>query len=100
MAGTPRGWLADGEKIEVKHAPSYFGEVNFTARSRVASGKIEIQIEPTPWQAPKVVLHVRPPTRYGKIKAVKLNGEEWKDYDGESVRLPRLDKKMNIVCVF
>ena len=100
MAGTPRGWLADGEKIEVKHAPSYFGEVNFTARSQVASGQITVQIEPTPWQTPKVVLHVRPPTRYGKIKAVKLNGEEWKDFDGESVRLPRLDKKTNVVCVF
>ena len=32
MAGTPRGWLADGQTIEVQRAPSYFGEVNFTAR--------------------------------------------------------------------
>ena len=39
MAGTPRGWLADGEKIEVKRAPSYFGEVNFTARSHVGLGR-------------------------------------------------------------
>jgi len=100
MAGTPRGWLADGEKIEVKHAPSYFGEVNFTAQSHAGTGKIEFQIEPTSWQTPKVVLHVRPPTKYGKIKAVTLNGENWKDYDGESVRLPRLEKKMNIVCQY
>jgi hypothetical protein len=100
MAGTPRGWLADGEKIEVKRAPSYFGEVTFTAQSHVASGKIDFQIEPTPWQAPKVVLHVRPPAKYGKIKSVRLNGEAWKDYDGEAVRLPRLDKKMSVVCDF
>ena len=100
MAGTPREWLADGEKIEVKHAPSYFGEVNFIAQSRVGSGKIEIQVDPTPWQATKIVLHVRAPTKFGKIKAVTLNGEDWKDYDGESVRLPRLDKKMNIICQY
>jgi hypothetical protein len=100
MAGTPRGWLADGKTIEVKRAPSYFGEVNYVAQSRVGSGEVAVDVEPTPWQALKVILHVRPPTRYGKIKAVKLNGADWTDFDGESVRLPPLGKKMNVLCMF
>ncbi len=100
MAGTPRGWLADGEKIEVKRAPSYFGEVNFAARSHLAEGKIAVSIEPPKWQAPNIVLHVRPPSKCGKIKAVSVNGQPWKDYDGESVRLPRLNKKTEVICAF
>jgi hypothetical protein len=100
MAGAPRGWLADGEKIEVRRAASYFGPVNFTAQSRVASGEIAVDVEPTSWKAPKLVIHVRPPTKYGKIKSVKLNGEDWKDFDGDAVTLPRLDKKMTVVCGF
>jgi hypothetical protein len=100
MAGTPRWWLADGEKIEVRLAASYFGPVNFTMQSRVASGEVMVEVEPTPWQQPKVVIHVRPPTKYGKIKSVKVNGEDWKDFDGDSVTLPRLEKKTSVVCAF
>jgi hypothetical protein len=100
MAGTPRGWLADGQKIEVKRAPSYFGEVNFAAQSHVAKGKIAISLERPSWQAPKVILHVRPPTRYGKIKSVSVDGKPWKDFDGETVRLPRLEKKSDVICSF
>ncbi|MBN2022179.1 MAG: hypothetical protein JW809_05250 [Pirellulales bacterium] len=100
MAGAPRGWLADGQTIEVRRAPSYFGPVNYTARSRVASGEIAIQIEPLAQPSPEVVLHVRPPTKHGSIKSVKVDGEEWTQHDGESVRLPRLDKKTNVICVF
>ena len=96
----PRGWLADGQSIEVKRAPSYFGEVNFVARSRLAKGKIVVSIEPPKWQSANVVLHVRPPSKYGTIKAVSVNGQQWRDYDAEAVRLPRLDKKTEVICTF
>jgi hypothetical protein len=100
MAGTPRGWLGDGEKIEVKRAPSSFGEVNFVARSNLAKGEVAVSIEPTKWQSPNVVLHVRPPVKYGRIKSVTVNGQQWKDYDAEAVRLPRLTEKTEVVCSF
>jgi hypothetical protein len=100
LAGAPRGWLADGKQIEVRRAASYFGEVNFVARSQLADGKITVSIEPPKWQAPNVVLHVRPPSKYGKIKAVSVDGQPWKDYDAESVRLPRLNKKTEVICSF
>lgn len=100
LAGAPREWLADGQTIEVKRAPSYFGEVNFTAHSQAAQGKISIDIEPPQWQAPKVVLHVRPPTRYGKIQSVQVNGKDWNEFSEESVDIPRLEKKAHILCTF
>jgi hypothetical protein len=100
LAGAPRGWLADGQTVEVKNSPSYFGEVNYAARSDVAAGQIAVAIQPTPWKAPKVVIHVRPPAKYGKLKSVRVNGKEWKDFDRNSVTLPRLDKKTNVVCTF
>ncbi len=100
MAGVPRGWLADGQQIEVRRAPSCFGEVNFVARSQLAEGKITVSIEPPKWQAANVVLHVRPPSRYGRIKQVSVNGLPSKDYDAESVRLPRLNKKTEVICTF
>jgi hypothetical protein len=100
LSGAPRGWLADGQTIEVKRTPSYFGEVNFTASSRVDSGQIAFELEPLKWHAPKVVLHVRPPAKYGPIKSVRVNGQEWKDFENQSVQLPRMDKKTNVICVF
>jgi hypothetical protein len=100
MAGTPRGWLADGQTIEAKRAPSYFGEVNFTARSSIASGKISVEIEPTAWKKPNVILYVRPPVGAGKIKSVTVNGKDWKDFDGECVRIPKLDAKIVVNCFF
>lgn len=124
MAGAPRSWLADGQKIEVRRAPSCFGEVNFVARSKLAEGTVAVSIEPTKWSEkgtgpicldgpsgaahqldqspfpPNVVLHVRPPVRYGKIKSVTVNGEAWKEHDAESVRLPQLKKKAEVICAF
>jgi hypothetical protein len=100
LSGTPRSWLADGQTIEAKRAPSYFGEVNFTARSRIADGTVAFTLDPFKWQAPKIVLYVRAPSKYGKIKSVKVNGSDWKDFDGETVRLPRQEKPVEVICSF
>ena len=74
--------------------------MNFSARSHVATGQITFTIEPTKWQAPDVVLHVRPPTKYGKIKSVKVNGEEWKDFQADTVMLGRRSDPAVVVCQF
>lgn len=98
LAGAPRGWLADGRQIEVKRAPSLFGQVNYTATSRAGAGEVVFRIEPTRWQAANVVLHVRPPTRCGQIKAVTVNGREWTRFKGEQVDLGRLSATAEVVC--
>ena len=54
------------------------------------AGEVAFEIQPTAWGSPDVVLHVRPPTRHGAVRAVTVNGEPWKDFDGDTVRLGRL----------
>ncbi|MBP7937308.1 MAG: hypothetical protein KA354_21905 [Phycisphaerae bacterium] len=98
LAGAPRGWLADGQGIEVKRAPSYFGEVNYTVASRAAAGEVVFRIEPTRWQAANLVLHVRPPTQYGRIQAVTVNGKDWKAFDGTRVYLGKQTAATEVVC--
>ena len=100
LPGAPRGWLADGQQIEVKRAPSYFGQVNFTARSRVDRGEILFEVEPPRWGTPQVVLHVRPPAKYGRLKVVTVNDQAWGNHDDEAVRLPRFETKARVVCTF
>lgn len=53
----PRPWLADGKRVAVKQAPTFFGPVSYAIDSHTASGTIDVRIEP--------------PTR-GDHKAVKL----------------------------
>ena len=98
LPGTPRGCLADGRKIEVVHAPTYFGDVSYevTAKGRA----ITIGIDPPTRQPAKIVLHVRPPSAFGKISSVTVNGKPWTDHDGEQVRLGRVSRKTEIVCKF
>jgi hypothetical protein len=98
LAGAPRGWLADGQGIEVRRAPSYFGEVNFKARSRADAGEVAFEIGPPGWASPEVVLHVRPPARYGRIREVTVNGQPWKDFEGEAVKLGRIRRPTEAVC--
>ncbi len=36
----------------------------------------------------------------GRTKTVTVNGQDWKKHDGESLRLPSFDKKMDVICTF
>ena len=46
---TPRTWLAQGQKISVKHAPTHFGNVDYEIVSDVNHGKISANVElPSP----------------------------------------------------
>src|SRR5215469_16664071 len=42
---TPRKWLEDGKKIEVRKAPTYFGPVSLQIESQARSGKILATVE-------------------------------------------------------
>jgi hypothetical protein len=41
---TPRGWLEDGKEISVHAAPTQFGDVSFSVRSRLANSRIECDV--------------------------------------------------------
>ena len=100
LAGTPRGWLADGQAIEVRNAPSLFGDVSFKATSHVAAGTIDFLIDPPQRKSANVLLHVRPPGKIGPLRSVTVNGKPWKDWTAETVRLGPLTARTEVRCAY
>lgn len=98
MAGTPRGWLEAGKTVEVRGAPSLFGEVAFRSESRPSGKEIAVTVEPPVRKPARIVLHVRPPSKYGPLKAVTVNGKPWTEFKGETVDLGRLGAPAVVVC--
>lgn len=61
-AFVPAAWLADGQEICVRNAPTRFGPVSYRVHSRLAGGYIQATIDPPTRQPPRVVvLRLRPP---------------------------------------
>ncbi|MFN7993467.1 MAG: hypothetical protein U0Q18_07695 [Bryobacteraceae bacterium] len=87
---TPRKWLADGEKIEVRDAPTYFGKLTYNIESQAKTGKILANVTLTGQSSPQTLL-VRLRHPEGKlISAVTVNGKQWTDFDRDKewVRIP------------
>ena len=86
---TPRHWLAQGQRIAVKNAPSYFGTVGYTLVSDAEHGAITGTVELPTRRPPKAVyLRFRYPE--GRpMRRVTVNGQPWDDFDPgkEIVRL-------------
>ena len=40
----PRAWLADGKRIDIERAPTYYGPLGLTIASASASGRISAEI--------------------------------------------------------
>ena len=78
---TPRKWLEDGKKIEVRRAPTYFGPVSLQMESQARSGKILATVEFEGNNPPQLLLiRVRHPD--GKpIRSITVDGQDWKDFD-------------------
>jgi len=77
----PRAWFADGKRIEVKQAPTYYGPLSFTTESRVADNEIRTTTELSDRKPPAILLvRFRHPLKK-PMTAVTVNGEEWKDFD-------------------
>lgn len=100
MSGTPLGWLDDGKKVEVRKAPTEFGEVSYSAESKINSGKILVTIDPPTHKTAEIVLHVRPPSKCGPLRSVTVNGKPWKDFSGDVIKLGELQARTRVVCGF
>jgi hypothetical protein len=98
LPGTPRGWLEAGKTVEVRKAPSLFGEVAVRCESRRSGNEIAVTVDPPLRKPARVILHVRPPSKYGPLKAVTVNGAPWPDFEGEVVDLGRLSNRAVVVC--
>lgn len=78
---TPRAWLAEGKKIEIERAPTYYGNLSMTVDSHAASGRITVSITMPERSRPRELL-VRLRHPYSKsIRSVSVNGRNWTDFD-------------------
>ena len=88
---TPRAWLEDGKRIVVKHAPTYFGPLDFQIDSRVAADELRAKAVFGSERRPGTLLvRLRHPQKK-PIRSVTVNNQAWKDYDLEKewVRIPQ-----------
>jgi len=98
MQVTPRRWLKEGEKIEVKDLQTEFGPLSYSVRSNLASGTIEARLSaPTRHPARQLKVRFRAPENR-KMQAVTVNGQKWTDFDpaGEWVTVPGSLKEATI----
>ncbi|HVP90195.1 MAG TPA: hypothetical protein VMS75_03150 [Terriglobales bacterium] len=98
LAGTPRGWLAPGRTIEVRRAPTHFGEAGLRCESRGVRREITAVVAPPLRKPARIILHVRPPSAFGPAKSVTVNGRPWPNVSGEAVDLGRLTSRAVVVC--
>ena len=89
---TPRAWLAPGQRIAVRNAPTAFGPVDYEIISDVDHGAITATVTLPSRQAPKaVLLRLRHPTG-APMRSATVDGKPWHDFDvaSETVRLTGL----------
>jgi len=74
-------WMKDGMVVDIKNAPTRFGNVSYRIASSVDSGFIDAVIEPPKYRQPsELVIRLKHPE--GKaIQSVIVNGMAHKDFD-------------------
>ncbi|HYW41895.1 MAG TPA: hypothetical protein VE959_03495 [Bryobacteraceae bacterium] len=78
---TPRRWLEDGKRIEVLRAPTRFGLLSMTVRSRAAANAIEAEIQmPDRTPPSSLLIRLRHPAG-APIRGVQVNGRPWTSFD-------------------
>jgi hypothetical protein len=96
----PRAWLAAGQHVAVKNAPTRFGSVTFTIETGADEKQMTVQLEPPARKPPRQVrLIVRHPS--GKpIHAVRIDGEPSSEFKGETLVLPVAKKPVSVLISF
>ena len=96
LAGfTPRHWLENGRRIEVRRAPTRFGELSMSMESKADSGRIEAEVEmPLRIRPAALLVRFRHPDG-ARIRSVQVNGRKWTDFDAsrEWVRIQQPGEK-------
>ena len=82
----PREWLKPGRRCGIERTATYFGPVSIVYTG--AAEEITAHLEGPTRNPPKTIrLRFRQPAGH-PLRAVTVNGKEWKDFSGEWVRLP------------
>lgn len=87
---TPRGWLADGKRIEVADAPTPFGDVGYVIDSRLDVGELDVSVDlPSSPRLDDTRLRLRLPAGH-VIDAVSVVGGGSVPFSGDTVDLSAL----------
>lgn len=96
----PRAWLADGKKIEVRSAPTRFGDVSFTISSKVNKGRVEIKLSPPNRVNPRRIrIRLRHPS-LAPIRDVLVDGSKWHRFTSETIELEGSKKPIGLEVVY
>jgi hypothetical protein len=88
--GTPRAWLADGQRVVVEGAPTCMGKVGFEIHSRLGQKRVEADLQlPATGATSPVKLRLRAPEGY-TLEGARVDGRNWRDSSPqeETVTLP------------
>ncbi len=81
LQAAPRKWLADGQRISVDRAPTYYGDLSLAVASHAASGALTAQIETPKRHSPRrLIVRFRHP-QARPIQSVTVNGRSWSHFD-------------------
>ena len=99
-AGTPRRWLAPGQRIEVRNLATYFGPVSYRMEGKSNGVSISVQLPArNPYKAAWLV--VRTPEAQ-PLKSVQIAGRPWLDFDAREgrIQMPLRKEPMDIEVRF
>jgi hypothetical protein len=92
---TPRQWLEDGKRIEVKNAPTDFGPMSMSVQSHIASNAVTAELDLPSRNAPqKILLKLRLPSGYKIVRATA--GEHERKVDNDVIDLTGLAGKTTV----
>jgi len=96
----PREWLEPGKRVEVKSAPTHFGEVSYSIEcsphSHYAGSSLVVRLTPPQREKPSEIrVRLRHPKRVA-IEDVELSPEIPVAVDGETLILKNLNEELRI----
>jgi hypothetical protein len=96
LFATPRQWLRDGARIEVRRAPTEFGEVSLWVQSHVTSGSVTAVVDLPARRAPaRVLLRLRLPGGF-RVDQVRADGRAARLVDRETLDLSALSGRVQV----
>jgi hypothetical protein len=97
LFGTPRAWLADGKTIEIKKAPSAFGELSLAVKSQLGKGEVTAEIDLPAQKPDNTLLSLRLPDGF-VIKSASVAGKALSIEKGETIDLTGLSGHASLVA--
>jgi hypothetical protein len=89
LDGAPVQWFLPGKQITIDRAPTFFGQCSLSVVSE--AGVIRAHVQREKGFRAKVTT-LRLPGEDGRhIRSVQLNGQEYRDFSGDEIRLPAGD---------